>query len=228
MAATLLNAIHLVWTFDLAQGSEKQDIAEFGLWFQYGPGGSAPQTDLDFLAQNGADAWQANVSGVHYASNVSLRNVTARIFTADGKTLRLAEKAPATAWNGTASAPALPWETSLCISLYGYNPGSFASNARQKRGRYYLPPMASEILEGGNSGFMQDALLEPILAEQNDFYGHLYAGAFPGTLVVIPVVYSRVAEDFTPVQYLVADAKIDSQRRRENRELARRAKVAIS
>jgi hypothetical protein len=225
---TLLNAIQLTWTFDLKQGTEDQDIAEFSLWFKYGPGGSAPQEDLDFLAQNGADAWSENVTGSNYGTNVTLRNVTARIFNAAGHTLLEAQKTPATAWAGLDSSGCLPWETSLCISLYTYTPNTFVVNGRRRRGRYYLPPMAASIMEGGNSGFMKATLLPTILAEQQDFYGHLYAGAFPGTLVVIPSVYSRVDEDLYIVEYLVADAKLDSQRRRENRETAGRIQLPIS
>lgn len=219
---TLLNAIQLTWTFDLSQIAERQDIAEFSLWFKYGPGGSAPQDDLDFLAQNGADAWSANVGHAIYCSNVALRSCTARIFDLAGKTLRESIQVPATDWVGSSSAKALPWETSLCISLYAYQPGTFVVNGKQKRGRYYLPPMSSQVLDASNSGFFDNGLIAATLAEQATFYSHLYAGAFPGTLVVVPVIYSRVAQDLYTAEYLVTDAKIDSQRRRQNREIAGR------
>lgn len=225
---TLLNAIQLTWTFDLYQGTVQQDIAEFSLWFHYGPGGSAPQSDLDFLAQNGADAWSANVSSSNYATNVKLFTCTARIYDVAGKTLAESVAIPATAWAGSASAGALPWETSLCVSLYTYEPGTFIVNGRRRRGRYYLPPMSVAVMEAGTSGFVQNAMITGLLAEQKAFYGHLYAGAFPGTLVVIPVVYSRKDEDLYITQYLVMDAKLDSQRRRENRETAGRIQTPIS
>ena len=227
MPATLLNAIELTWTFDLKQIDVDQDIAEFTLWFQYGPGGSAPQEDLDFLAQNGADARSENVGTAIYSTNVGLRSCTARIFSADGKTLAESVKVPADAWQGTSSSPALPWETSLCISLYTYTPGTFVPNGRRRRGRYYLPPMGSQVLDHSNSGFYDNTLIAPSLTEQRLFYSKLYAGAFPGTLVVIPVVYSRVAEDMNPVTHLVTDAKIDSQRRRQNREVAGRINLPV-
>lgn len=225
-----LNAIELTWTFTLKQGSVAQDIAEFSLWFQYGPGGSAPQSDLDFLAQNGADAWSAQVSPNHYGTNVSLLNCTAKIFDVAGHTLRESQKTPADAWHGVATDACLPWETSLCISLYTYVPDTFVPNGRRQRGRYYLPPMVSTVLEGGNSGFVQNALLPTLLGEQVNFYGKLYAGAGFDPLVVIPIVYSRsagkdsdpVPPEFYIVSHLVADAKIDSQRRRQNREDAGR------
>lgn len=228
MPPTLERVFQLTWTFDLQQGSQKEDIAEFGLWFNYGPGGSIDQTDLDFVAQNGADAWQQQVSGAHYGTNVSLRNVTGRCFSTNGHTFRESQKAPASAWVGTNSDACLPWETSLCIGLYTYVPNTFVPDGKSRRGRYYLPPMAAAVLEGGNSGFVQNALIAPLLAEQVAFYGKLYAGAGFDPLVVEPIVYSRTQNDFNLVEYLVCDAKLDSQRRRQNRESAGRISHAIS
>ena len=217
-------AVELTWTFDLNQNGPKQDIAEFSLWLHNGSGATTPQSDLDFLAQNGADSWSSRVSKSHYAATVSLRSCTARTFLANGHTLAESIKVPATAWVGGSGEPCLPWETSLCISLYAYQPGTFVVNGKRKRGRYYLPPMSTNVMAQDYSGFMDNTIFLAILNEQNSFQQGCVDGS-GGPLIVTLAVFSRVDSDLYPVLYVVGDAKIDSQRRRQNRETAGRVSI---
>jgi hypothetical protein len=220
------SAVSLVWTFDLSQGSEPQDIAEFSIWMHDTNGGPASQFDMDNLAQNGADAWSANQGPGGYSRAVSLRNCTVRCYQPNGHTLRESIKPPTAAWVGTAAGASLPWETSLCVSEYAYTPGSFTPDQRRKRGRYYLPPFGATLLDPSNSGFVDNTIMAGLLADQKTFVNAL--GANPGDGDVFePCIFSRADSALYKTTHLVVDAKIDSQRRRQNREIAGRINIAL-
>lgn len=219
MAVTPTAAVELTWVFEEAAVSTPQDLAEFTIWMQDESGGPMSQFDMDNLALNGADSWGANVSTALWTDAIALKWCQARVFNADGTTLRVSQKPPTAFWTGSADPPSLPWETSLCVSEYAYQPGTFTLDSRRKRGRFYLPPMGAVCLNTDNTGRIKDATLPTILAEMKVFYNAL--GANPGDGDHShPVVFSRKDSDLYPVTYLRVDGKIDSQRRRENRETA--------
>jgi hypothetical protein len=99
--------------------------------------------ELNSAANGAVNAWQNNINQGHYSSAVVFSDVVARNFLANGHTNHEQVAVADGGWVGTASGASLPWETSLCTSLYTYPRGSFVSDARRKRGRYYLPPMTT-------------------------------------------------------------------------------------
>ena len=145
--------------------------------------------------------------------------MTTRNYLANGHTLREQRYVPPTPWVGTSTQPSLPWETSLCVSLYCYPRGTFQPNARRRRGRFYLPPMSSAVLASNNSGFVADNVAHGVLSQMHDFCRDAWQ-SYLGVDEAHLGVFSRADSTVYPVVQISLDAKIDSQRRRQNREIA--------
>lgn len=211
-----LTACEMTFTFTLSQLSEAQDIAEFSIWST-----DTEQQDPQLLdiAEGGYNSWVTHAEKANHCTGVALTSVRTRNFLENGHTLREQVFVPDTPWTGTATQPSLPWETALCISLYTYPRGSFITDGKRKRGRFYMPPFSSAVLASNDSGFIADNVAHGVLGQMHDFLrdawqSHL--GVDEGTLGVL----SRVDGVCRPVIQISLDAKIDSQRRRQNREIA--------
>lgn len=214
-----LSAYLVTFKFTLKRVSTAEDIAEFGLWFQGIDAAVYDDSELIHVASGASKAWTDNVNQNKYCSNVVFQGTVATNYSADGHILHEQEFASDAGWVGTADPPALPWETSLCISLYTYPRGTFVPQSKRKRGRYYLPPMAASQLDGSNSGYFLDSAIAAALDEQHSFLSDAQ-----NTELGVPVgnlsVFSRVDGAVRHVSQISCDAKFDSQRRRENREEA--------
>lgn len=214
--ATPLKAWELVFQFALNRVGTNEDVAEFSLWMgsdTLEPG----DAELPHLAAGGVNAWQNNMNQAHWATNVAFSYVTATAFNTDGTIKAQAQEVAGGDWVGTADTAALPWETSLCTSLYTYPRGTFVPQQRRKRGRFYLPPMAADQLDPSNSGYFNDGSLPDLLTEIMAFLQDAEktdVGVSTGTLSV----FSRKDSLLRPVSQVSIDAKFDSQRRRQNRE----------
>jgi hypothetical protein len=214
----LVNAIEYTWVFSLSKTGTDEDFAEFSIWTydsDYGPDDS----NLLDLAHGAWKAWHDNIPTDPWTDNVFLSYVKGRTFAANGHTLREQIYVPDVGWQGSGSHPALPWETSLCLSLYTYPRGSFVTQGRRKRGRVYLPPMRSGVLDSSNSGFFSDGALSALFTNLTHFVSRVGQDGL-GVQNLTPVVYSRADNMARPIIQCSIDAKFDSQRRRQNREVA--------
>lgn len=207
------------YNFLLLRGSGQEDICDMGLWMKGVGGAEYDDTELASIAVGAYNAWGANVVSGVWATNVKLDSVTASNYLPNGHTLHEQVYVPGTKWVGTDTGAALPWETSLCVSLYTYPRGAFEPQARQKRGRFYLPPMAAAMLDGSNSGFFRNDQFSGFLDTIVGFLGDAQQDQL-GVAVGELAVFSRVAGASRKVIQVSADAKFDSQRRRQNREVA--------
>jgi hypothetical protein len=215
---TPLDCWSLTFDFPLTRAGTQEDHAEFTLWID-GDGTEPDDANLHSLAIGAGNAWTSNVPNLRWCNNVTLGSITATSYLADGHILRQQSVGPGTGWTGAAADPALPWETSLCISLYTYPRGTFVSHGKRKRGRFYLPPMAAAMLDSSNSGYFPDGNVDSQLGYMHDFLADVnqdMEGVGVGTLSV----FSRVDSVLRPVTQISMDAKYDSQRRRQNRETA--------
>ena len=208
----------LSYNFELNRVGTSEDIAIFGLWMD-GDGAEFGDAELAHLAAGGEIAWREHMTPDFWASNVTLSSVTATSFLANGNVLAQQQSVPETPWVGTNSTAALPWETALAVSLYTYPRGTFVSHAGRKRGRIYLPPMASAMLDSSNSGYLDNGAISSVLADMHVFLG-LAGNSDEGVPVGQLSVFSRTDSVLRHVSQLSLDAKFDSQRRRENRETA--------
>lgn len=212
-----MDLYQLVFKFELLALTSPADIAEFSLWMAGVDGAEYGDPQLHSAAIGACHAWQDNVNQNHFSSAVEFSTVTARNFLANGHTNHEQVFVADGSWVGNAAGASLPWETSLCCSLYTYPRGSFIPNARRRRGRFYLPPMSSDQLENANTGFYSDGELPDLLSELQAFL-HAAREDMVGVQVGDLVVYSRVDGASNNVTQLSIDAKFDSQRRRQNRE----------
>lgn len=220
------NNVYIRWQFTLSRVGTAEDIAEFGVWWEP----VASVTDWDtFLFDQATIAWEAWVSAQNHSfwgPNVILAKVTAVHYDTTGHTLNEQVFNAGTPWVGSSTASALPWETSLAVSLYTYPRGTFTTNGRRKRGRYYLPPMSAGVLDASDSGYFDNTLVSALLSAQHTFL--IAAGKdIAGVHVLDCSVLSKVDDILRPVVQISLDAKFDSQRRRENRETAGHVEVTF-
>lgn len=218
--------VEFVFQWGLLEVGEPAGVAEFTIWCSADEAQTDWDTSLAAWAHAAADAWTENISPVAYCDNVVWNQCYARHYGPDGKTANEQSSAGAHAWAGTASGPALPWETAMCVSEYTYTPGSFTPQGRRKRGRYFVPPMAASSLDPSNSGFFQNATIDAFLTEQATFYRNVGTDDF-NIRQATPGVYSRADGVIRPTTYLATNAKFKSQRRRERKELPGRLDIAV-
>jgi len=213
------------WTFQLDAGGAGQDIAELSL-HHGGTSFEPPDDQLNNLAQGGYNAWADNMTPTRFAAAVTLAGVKTYRYDAAGHVIGIGSYQDPAPWHGTSTSPCLPWETSLALSLYTYPRGSFVPNPRRRRGRIYLPPMSSAQLELANSGYYSDSDLPNLFEELHDFVQNSGDDAL-GVALAPLVVFSRVAEALYPVTDLYIDARFDSQRRRENAQVAGKLHIEL-
>jgi len=226
LVTTPVDAIQYTWQFTLNRTGTDEDIAEFSIWGTTESGARLTQDEMDLQAQYAADNFGSNVGEGDYCDNVTLASCTTRMFDSVGHTQIESIQPPSHPWQGSAVAPALPWETSLCVSLYTYQPGTFIVNGRRHRGRFYLPPMAAAALDTSNSGYLKNSSVAPMLAGMKVFINAVGLGA-DDTYIARAGVFSRMDSVVRQATYVVLDAKFDSQRRRQNRETAGRVNLPL-
>lgn len=222
----------------LWESGAEQEEAQFAFYGQrvHNTGTSTDWADnVQEVANKVRDKWNDHMTyksawgGDVHMDSVKVDHLNA----ADGKTLDqgVALFTGADAWQG-AGPKSLPWETSLCVSLFGYERGIFAANKGRRRGRFYLPPMSSGVLNdvGGEidstplgyiSGCIHDFL--------NDVQGMTIGGDGVGTapdyfnLVIMSIgtPLKPLSPTTFPVTDVYIDSKFDSQRRRERQQPAR-------
>lgn len=114
----------------------------------------------------------------------------------------------------------LPWECALCISLAAYPQGGFAPNKGRHRGRFYLPALPASIISGTEAQLPDSATAAYATAMVNflELVNDQVGGGLTAQMRV--VVLSRVDDAAYDVQHIWVDSKVDSQRRRENRQPA--------
>lgn len=212
--------------FDLLEGETPVGIAEITDWIA--PADTVDwDTNCEIAAEAQANSWSLHVDPTTYSLAVRLRDSTAIHPAADGSTLNKKVAPPSDPWRGTQAGDSLPWETSLVVSLYTYPMGTFVPNGRQRRGRNYMPPMAAGVLDtAGTGGFVSTALRDHVLGDFHSFLDG-FRNVSPGVPYGVPVVVSRVSSTAHPIVSLACDVKLDSQRRRERKEVPPKVAVAF-
>lgn len=219
----------------MTQDGIEDEEAQFGFWGQrrHFLGSEVDwEADTQECATKIRDKWVDEVPGTAiWPASVVMESVRVDHLTA--ATGKVAEQGNAlfqgagNTWAGTGSK-SLPWECSLCISLYGYQPGTFATDKGRKRGRFYLPPPDADALETRSGQFSDGNLTQAVTqvaAFLNSVQGMTIGGVGPaGTDYFNVVTISRgtPTKPLVPtaydVLYVQGDSRVDSQRRRERQQ----------
>lgn len=228
------NTVQAVFTAGLVVAGARQDEAQFGIWgVRHHETGNTVDwpSDCQDMAEklvahfNATITTKANFSPAVHMETCVVNHYEA----ATGKVLDQGQAGftGGTAWNGSGTT-SLPWETSVCMSLYGYG-AEFVRDKGRKRGRFYLPPLAVAALSDA-SGMINDTVLGNLRDEFGAFLNAVQGTNFNGTLPPNDPDYwdlrviSRgtklkpLAPTSTPIVRLQLDSKVDSQRRRERQQ----------
>lgn len=224
------DVVHLTFRFELHETPEDfSDIAVMGFYAQrkHFPGNTTDwPNDVQFIAEGVRDRWVSNVPLQGSFSSAVVGDVVQCIHlnASTGKTQDVGQAPfrPDHTWNGTAGS-GLPWEASVAVTLWGYEQGKFTQHKERKRGRMYLPPMASSVMgtyNGKLTNSAQDALADAMEAFFNDVQGMELPGQTTGASAdyLDVAVLSRFDQAMYPVLQVGVGNVVDSQRRRRNRQ----------
>lgn len=223
--------------FSLKQAGAELDVAECDTWWQVG----APTTPaswptfLQEFAQAAIDGWIAEVNHSFFPNSVSLKAAVASRCDDIGHVVD--EKVVATSsgdYTGT-GGNSLPWQIANAVGLYSYEPGTFVSNQRRKRGRIYLPPQASSELSDPDTGEMVPAVATAIMEAINNWIVSVESAAYSGPPTVVPGLVVLSLGPYTtagspavyPVTWVRTDSVWDTQRRRRKELTSAVNKVEI-
>jgi hypothetical protein len=179
--------------------------------------------DVNDIATAVRDSWVAHMTHGNFGTAVIGDRVDVYHLGTDGRTI---DKGTAgftvpNDWRGSQGV-SLPWETSLAVTLYGYEPGSFTPQAARKRGRFYLPPMATNAMDSPSGGLgtsvraSLDANLAAFFGDVKTITLHDYGEIARDTMKL--GILSRRGSIFTDAVAWGYDDRFDVQRRRENRQ----------
>lgn len=211
--------VYLLMQFDLSSSAGVVDHAEFGV---YGSLSWSPASDADWdaamtaLAGAARSNWASGFPKPNFSPGVTLAAAKATRQNTSGHALNVGQDASSGgSWQGSGSQ-SLPWEVALCVSLYGYPRGNFVSNARSKRGRIYLPPLASAILINSLTGEISITDAENL----RDAVGTWLSAVATTDLGASmhrwePQILSKTHSLVSEIVQLSVDNKLDSQRRRQ-------------
>lgn len=209
--------VKVTFRFDLLATGGIHEQAEPSIWFLADDLDLPTDWDAALLgaAQKANDSWQSFFPSSLFESSVSLQSVLATQYGTDLKTAHEQVYIDSTPWQGTASSGSLPWNNSLCISLYTYTPGTFIADARSRRGRFYLPPMSVDALADKSDGNLGAGQVSAYLDAMNSVVGAIATYDLPTTThAMTPGVLSRKNTHLYTLTDWRGDTKMDSQRRR--------------
>ena len=221
------NIVRVTFRYDLFKGTAPADVAEWGVCFL----ASSVPTDsaiidavLQDMSHAAAASHKVNIDPTIYTSHVKLNQVRVALEATNGHTLfeKITPGFTPYDWEGTAGGVQLPWQTSLVISLYAYPPGEFKANGKSFRGRFYTPPLSSSVIAGDGSGGLSLGTASSIAGMYAQVLKELQEHDYTGFPAFAPklVVNSRRYTMTNLVQSVRVDTKLDTQRRRTNREIA--------
>lgn len=226
--------VRVTWKYDLNAGGGAADTSQHSVCYQAGatpPDSATTDAVLHDMANAALASQAAHVDPGSFSPSVVCTGSRVALEGTNGHTLfeQFGVATGPLAFSGSGGGKSLPWETSFAVSLYAYQPGVFDPFGKSKRGRFYLPPMQSDLLDSDNSGRMAGASAVSIAdtwgTVLQELQEHDYSGfpAFSPVLVVnsrkTPARPAWTPEAF-PVTFLRFDTKIDSQRRRQRQEPA--------
>lgn len=224
------DVVRVRFVFSLGAGSAQADEAVMGFHLKRVHGAGNPTNwpdDIQNIAASVLHKWVTRVTDRSaWSSEVILNRVEAyHLEAATGHTLDkgMAAAVGAEVWRGAATTASLPFEVACAVSLYAYPPGGFDRFAKNKRGRFYLPPFATATMDdtanrmGSYRVTSLTAVSTALNAFLNDVQG-MHVGPFssaPAGFDTMDLVVLSVPKVATfPVVAQRIGVKPDSQKRR--------------
>jgi hypothetical protein len=213
--------VYVRWEFAWNVGSTDIEIQDFGLWGVVLNETIGPFPDwqdvVDAIALKGVTSWVDHWLPAGFTGRVIARRVVAYHYDQPhANVLHRGEAAFSddNSWAGTGDA--LPPQTTVAVSTYAFDPSGFATQARRKRGRFYLPTPARAQLD--SDGELTSTNQNNILANAVAFCNAMSGALGVGTEVHWrPYVNSVAGSMANEVTHLRVGRIVDTQRRRRNK-----------
>jgi hypothetical protein len=126
-------------------------------------------------------------------------------------------------WQGTGGI-SLPYSSSCVVSLFGYQPGTLAPQRGRKRGRFYLPPLATTVMDDATGLYnIEDGAAVANVATYmgnflNDVEGMEIGGPYPDVADFVHLgILSIASQAFVQCRYVAVDNVPDVMRSRVNK-----------
>lgn len=182
------------------------------MWWRGVSGGSLSQANLNAFnsaTHSPIDAGLASIAGVLWPADCIAKQQISYYYPS-GSTHAALVSTPATLTAAGAGSRQMPPQCALVMSLRSLTPG------RSGRGRNYLPMGIGGSNNGGGIGNTQ---LGTVAAAYTNILTNISALSISGFTGQVPIVASFTTGLFYQVINVVADSKIDTQRRREDKVL---------
>lgn len=220
------NQVYVRWEFGWQLGSTDVEIQDFGMWGTVRQEGLAVfqpwQAIVDAIAKQSVAAWKSNFLVSQFAGKLIARRVVAYHYDQPHlEVLHRGESGFVDAQSWLGSGDAMPPQTTVAISTFGYDPAGYASESRSKRGRYYLPTPSRSVVDddGELKTANQSSLLTNCQSFHNDLSDVLDLGDFPllDATHWIPAVVSPTRSYSNDIAAIRVGRIFDTQRRRRNK-----------
>lgn len=209
------------------QQKDPNEIAVNTLHFRVPPGTGGAWTDPQLLADAIKplfEAWWSGIAG-RLAGGTKAQRIDC--YTLDPVTLDAIGKGTV-AWDGGlpgGAGGALPPQVAWALTLYGYPPSGWAEHRARKRGRIFLGPLSTGILDAsgtGNLGRPSSQAVTDIMGPSITFFSAMRNLAMSDGNHARVGVLSVRDKVCTDIVALGLDDVLDTQRRRVNRLTATR------
>lgn len=203
------------------------EIALWGFHVRIGTDATLTEAQRQQVADRVRDAWLSALtgkadlfSGAYQLEHVRLDWLDPGPGPGHLKTTDVTISALAQTGSGSfrGTGDSLPWECALVVSLAAYPEGGFAPNKGRHRGRWYWPAIPKSSITGIEAQLPDTAVSAYGTAAVN--FLELVNSPVGGGLSaqMRSVVLSRADDAAYDIEHIWVDSRVDSQRRRENRQ----------
>lgn len=213
------NMVYVRWEFGWQPSGSAADIEiqDFGIWGHIGDPQQPPfpgwQNVVDGLSQRCANAWIDNMEAGIFGAPVHFRRCVAYHYDQAHENVLDRGESPGTSGTWQGGNPTLPPQTSLAVSLYTFQPGTYQLNPGRHRGRFYLP--TPSVNAAGSDGELAGASSTALVTDLGAFFADV-TGTFDN--IHMDMVVNSVAGQFdTDVTWYRLGRIFDTQRRRRNK-----------
>lgn len=203
-----------------ALGNPPVEEAAFG--FHLRNADTVSDENCALLATHVLNAWNDQMTAVigFFAAKVKMVDVMCYHLDSSGHADHAGGSNFATSGTGSYQGTAttsLPWECSPVVSLHAYGASDFIAHKARRRGRYYLPPVASAMINN-QDGIMNSGDVDSLQAASTAFLEQVNDIPSGLTDQARVVIYSAVDGATYDVQQVITSSSLRSQRRRERQQ----------